>query len=64
MTSARRGDKTFVGAFCDFKWAGKFYEGEVLVISGECGTVCILSVLDGGLILGGSLPAGSWHFFL
>ena len=28
------GDPPFVGKIGDFKWAGKFYEGEVLALSG------------------------------
>ena len=34
-TAARKGQKVFVGAFGDFKWAGKYYEGEVLGVSGK-----------------------------
>jgi len=29
------GQTAYVGAFGDFKWGGKFYEGEVLQMSGE-----------------------------
>lgn len=32
--SVRSGEDVYVGAFTNFKWAGKFYEAEVLKISG------------------------------
>lgn len=34
-STARQGQKVYVGVFGDFKWAGKFYEGEVLSLSGK-----------------------------
>ncbi len=34
-TSLRAGQKMYTGAFADFKWAGKYFEGEVLAVSGE-----------------------------
>ena len=34
-TAARPDVKVYVGVFRDFKWAGKYYEGEILGISGE-----------------------------
>jgi len=33
-TAARSADKLYVGATGDFKWSGRFYNGEVLGISG------------------------------
>ena len=33
--SVRHGLEVHVGVFRDFKWAGKFYEGEVLSLSGN-----------------------------
>lgn len=33
-TSVREGDKVNVGSFASFKWGGKFYESEILAISG------------------------------
>ena len=35
-TAIRPGEKVYIGAFSSFKWAGKFYDGEVLGVSGEC----------------------------
>lgn len=35
-SSIKAGQTAFVGAFAEFKWAGKYYEGEVLEMSGEC----------------------------
>ena len=29
------GQSAYMGEFGDFKWGGKFYEGEVLQMSGE-----------------------------
>ena len=34
-TSVRQGQKSYVGALGDFKWGGKFFEGEVLSLSGK-----------------------------
>lgn len=34
-TTIRPGQSVYVGAFGDFKWKGKYYEGEVLALSGE-----------------------------
>ena len=39
-TVAHPGDKMYVGAFGEYKWDGKFYEGEILGVSGECTVVC------------------------
>lgn len=36
------GQTAYVGAFGDFKWGGKFYEGEVLQMSGELFRTCTL----------------------
>ena len=35
-TAPRPGDKVYVGAFGEYKWGGKYYEGEILGVSGEC----------------------------
>lgn len=34
-SSIRPGQKCYVGAIGEFKWQGKFYEGEVLKLSGQ-----------------------------
>ena len=34
-TAVRAGDKVYVGAFGQYKWGGKFYDGEVLGLSRE-----------------------------
>lgn len=34
-SSARPGQKSYVGTFGDFKWVGKYYEGELLALSDE-----------------------------
>lgn len=31
----REGQTAYVGAFAEFKWGGKYYEGEVLEMSGK-----------------------------
>ena len=33
---AHPGDEVYVDAFGEFKWGGKYYEGEILGVSGEC----------------------------
>lgn len=33
--SVRQGQQVYAGAFGEFKWGGKFYEGEVLSLSGK-----------------------------
>ena len=33
-SSARPGQEVYAGAFGEFKWAGKYYDGEVLSTSG------------------------------
>ena len=38
-SAIREGQTAYVGVFGDFKWAGKFYEGEVLQMSGESFTL-------------------------
>ena len=35
VTSAENEDKVYVGAIERFNWYGKFYDGEVLSVSGE-----------------------------
>ena len=35
FSSAKKGTKVYTGVFGEFKWSGKFYEAEVLKISGE-----------------------------
>ena len=35
ISSARKGTNVYTGVFADFKWAGKYYEAEVLKMSGE-----------------------------
>ena len=35
-TAACPGDKVYVGAFGEYKWGGKYYEGEILGVSGKC----------------------------
>ena len=35
ISAAKSGEKVYAGVFGDFKWAGKYYEAEVLKISGE-----------------------------
>ena len=33
--TVKKGMEVYVGAFAEFKWLGKFYEAEVLKISGK-----------------------------
>jgi len=35
FSSSKKGTKVYTGVFGEFKWSGKFYEAEVLKISGE-----------------------------
>ena len=35
-TTVRPGQKVYTGAIAEFKFAGTFYEAEVLKVSGEC----------------------------
>lgn len=34
-TSVKSEQKVYAGAYADFKWGGKYYEGEVLAVSGK-----------------------------
>ena len=34
LTTARKTEKVYSGSFTEFKWGGKYYEGEVLKLSG------------------------------
>ena len=42
ISSARKGTNVYTGVFGDFKWAGKYYEAEVLKMSGERTYTCAI----------------------